>query len=31
MDDYHKKGATWMQALTKAQRKLIKDDAFKSP
>ena len=32
MAEYHKnEGNTWVQALTKAQRELIKDDAFKSP
>ena len=31
MAEYYKKGATWVQALTKAQRELITNDAFKSP
>ena len=31
MCGYHQQEMTWVQALTKAQRELIKDDAFKSP
>jgi len=31
MAEYHKEGYTWMQALTKAQRELIKSNTFKNP
>jgi CHAT domain-containing protein len=31
MAEYHKEGDTWVQALTKAQRELIKGNTFKNP
>jgi len=31
MAEYHNKGDTWVQALTKAQRELIKDSTFSNP